>query len=111
MSKLAFGFGIAVIALLVISLYRAKSGAKGAAAEIAAIEVSIDEARQEKTLLEAEFAHLSRREWIEEYARTRLGMGPARAEQFARETDLDSIIGPPTPPADERVNREGEAAQ
>lgn len=111
MSKLAFGFGIAVIALLVISLYRAKSGAKGAEAEIAAIETSIDDARREKTLLEAEFAHLSRREWIEEYARTRLGMGPARAEQFARETDLDSIIGPPTPPGDNRVNREGEAAQ
>lgn len=109
MSKLAFGFGVAVIALLVISLYRAKSGAKGAAAEIVAVEAAIEDAQREKTLLEAEFAHLSRREWIEEYARTRLGMEPARAEQFARETDLDSVIGPPSLPADDRVAREGEA--
>lgn len=111
MSRLAFGFGLAVIALLVISLYRAKSGAKGAEADIAAIEASIEDAQRKVLLLEAEFAHLSRREWIEEYARTRLGMGPARAEQFARETNLDSVLGPPTPSADHRVDRTGEAVQ
>ncbi len=52
---------------------------------------------------------MSRREWIEEYARNELGMGPARAEQFARETDLDGLIGPPAIRVEddvERVDRE-----
>lgn len=110
MSRLAFGFGLVVIALLIVSLYQAKSGAKGAEAEIAEIERQIEEAEEERVLLEAEFAHLSRREWIEEYARTQLGMGPAKASQIAREADLDSLLGPPVDagPIDRRVARGGE---
>lgn len=111
MSRLAFFLGLVIVAVLIASLYRAKSGAKSAEAEIVEVEQRIAQAEEELTLLEAEFAHLSRRDWIEEYARTELGMGPAKAAQIAREADLDSLLGPPTEADDGRVPREEGAAQ
>lgn len=109
MSRLAFLFGLGVIALLVISLYRAKSGAEDAEVAIAEIEAAIEDGEHRKMLLEAEYAHLSRREWIEEYARNELGMGPAKAQQFASEAELDVVIGPAAAPDDERIDRDGGA--
>lgn len=97
MSKRAFLFGLIVVAVLIVSLYRAKYGASEARAEIAAIETQIDAAEHRKALLEAELSHMIRREWIEEYARRELGMGPPRADQFIRPQDLDSRIGPLEP--------------
>ncbi len=38
---------------------------------------------------------MSRREWIEEYARGELGMAPPRPEQIISEDDLDYIVGEP----------------
>ena len=95
MSRRAFLFGILVVSLLIVSLYRAKYGAKDTAAEIMAVEAQIEEAQHEKALLETELSHMSRREWIEEYARNELGMAPPRPDQIARESDLDAVIGPP----------------
>lgn len=108
MSKRAFLFGLAVIAVLIFSLYRAKYGARDTVAEIAQIEQQIADARQEQISLRTEFTHRSRQEWIEEYARKQLGMVPARAEQFVRMVDLDSRIGPPVSRTDpsEPVDRE-----
>ncbi len=94
MSRRAFVFGLIVVALLIFSLYRAKYGARDAAAEIAQIEMQIADAQARKALLEAELSHMSRREWIEEYARSELGMGPARAHQFVSAGDLDLVAGP-----------------
>ena len=42
---------------------------------------------------------MSRREWIEEYARNELGMAPPRPEQMANERDLDALVGLPVDPA------------
>ncbi|MEQ8301182.1 MAG: septum formation initiator family protein [Hyphomonas sp.] len=95
MSRRAFLFGILVVGLLIVSLYRAKYGAKDTAAEIMAVEAQIEDARHEKALLETELSHMSRREWIEEYARGELGMAPPRADQVAGESDLDEVVGPP----------------
>lgn len=95
MSKRAFFFGLAVIAVLIFSLYRAKYGARDSADQIAAVEAKIQLARAEHFELLTEFSHRSRQEWIEEYARNELGMGPARAEQFVRTVDLDGRVGPP----------------
>lgn len=95
MSRRAFLIGIVVIGLLIFSLYRAKYGARESAEEIAAVEAEIDEALRERKVLLGELSHLSRQEWIEEYARSELGMVPARADQFARPGDLDALIGPP----------------
>lgn len=95
MSRRVFLFGLLVVSLLIVSLYRAKYGAKDTAAELLAVEAQIEEARHEKVMLETELSHISRREWIEEYARSELGMAPPRPEQMAVEDDLDILIGPP----------------
>lgn len=108
MSKRAFFFGLAVVALLIFSLYRAKYGAQETVAEIETIEQQIEFAQAEQADLLAEFAHRSRQEWIEEFARHELGMVPARAEQFVRTVDLDGRVGPPMelPESDARTDRE-----
>jgi len=94
MSRNTFLFGLLVAIILVIGLYRAKDGARGSSADIARLEQEIASAYQQKRLLEAELAHMGRREWIEEYARNELGMQPARANQFATEFNLDLLVGP-----------------
>ncbi|MEO0608361.1 MAG: septum formation initiator family protein [Pseudomonadota bacterium] len=108
MSKRAFLFGLAVVAVLIFSLYRAKYGAQETVAEIKIVEQQIAAAETEHADLLAEFAHRSRQEWVEEYARKELGMVPAKAEQFVRTVDLDGRIGPPIeqPESDQRVDRE-----
>ncbi|MEO0882977.1 MAG: septum formation initiator family protein [Pseudomonadota bacterium] len=95
MSRKAFLFGLLVAMLLVVGLYRAKDGARQSSAEIVRLEAEISEAYRQKALLEAELAHMSRREWIEEYAREKLGMAPARANQIATEFNLDVLVGEP----------------
>ena len=95
MSRRAFFFGLLVAALLVFSLYRAKYGAKDTAAELMAVEAQIEAAQKEKAVLETELAHMSRRDWIEEFARKELGMAPPKADQMADEDDLDDVVGPP----------------
>ncbi|HPF23316.1 MAG TPA: septum formation initiator family protein [Hyphomonas sp.] len=99
MSRRAFILGLVIVGLLVFSLYRAKYGAKDTAAELMAVEAQIEEANHEKALLETELSHMSRREWIEEYARNELGMAPPRPEQMAGERDLDALVGVPADPA------------
>ncbi|MEX1249819.1 MAG: cell division protein FtsL [Hyphomonas sp.] len=96
MSRRAFFFGLLVAALLVFSLYRAKYGARDTAADLMAVEAQIEQAQKEKAVLETELAHMSRRAWIEEYARKELGMAPPKADQMADEDDLDDVVGPPT---------------
>ena len=78
-------------------LYRLVELAKDAresAEEIDRVESRIEEAVSERKLLLGELSHLSRQEWIEEYARNELGMAPPRADQFIREEDLPHILGP-----------------
>lgn len=101
MSRRAFILGLVIVGLLVFSLYRAKYGAKDTASELMAVEAQIEDARHERALLETELSHMSRREWIEEYARNELGMAPPRPEQIADESDLDVLIGVPVDPAAE----------
>ena len=100
MSRRAFILGLVIVGLLVFSLYRAKYGAKDTAAELMSVEAQIEDARHEKALLETELSHMSRREWIEEYARNELGMAPPRPEQMANEQDLDVLVGVPADPAE-----------
>lgn len=95
MSRKVFFFGLLVAGLLIFSLYRAKYGAKDTAAELMAIEAQIEQVQQEKALLETELAHMSRRDWIEEYARKELGMAPPKPGQMANEGDLDEMVGLP----------------
>ena len=94
MSRRAFLFGMAVIALLIFSLYRAKDGARDTVEEIAVVEDQIAAAQAEQVDLLAELAHRSRQEWIEEYARRELGMGPPQSTQYITATDIDDLIEP-----------------
>ncbi len=111
MSKRAFLFGLAVVAVLIFSLYRAKYGAQDTVADIKAVEIEIATAEAEQAELLAEFAHRSRQEWIEEFARKELGMVPARAEQFVRTVDLDGRVGPPMELRDSDLPVDREAPQ
>tara|TARA_B100001540_G_scaffold51246_1_gene46235 strand:+ start:47 stop:382 length:336 start_codon:yes stop_codon:yes gene_type:complete len=111
MSRRAFLFGLLVVGLLIVSLYRAKSGAKETAAELMAVEAQIEDAHHEKALLETELSHMSRREWIEEYARNELGMAPPRPEQMASEEDLDILVGEPREIGAGAEPPEGEGAE
>ncbi|MEM9738813.1 MAG: cell division protein FtsL, partial [Pseudomonadota bacterium] len=69
MSKTAFAFGLAIVALLIVALYRAKYGASEARADIVELDVQIEAAEERLALLETDLSHMIRREWIEEYAR------------------------------------------
>ncbi|MEZ5953352.1 MAG: septum formation initiator family protein [Hyphomonas sp.] len=103
MSRRAFILGLVIVGLLVFSLYRAKYGAKDTAAELMSVEAQIEDAKREKATLETELSHMSRREWIEEYARNELGMAPPQPEQMANEHDLDALVGVPVDPVAEDV--------
>jgi len=100
MSRRAFVFALLVVAALVVSLYRAKYGAREAAEQIAAVEAQLAEARERKALLETELSHMSRRAWIAEYARKELGMGPPRPDQFVTPEELDGRLGPVRAPGE-----------
>lgn len=97
MSKSALIFGLAIVALLIVSLYRAKYGASAARAEIAEVEAQIAKAEARLALLQTDLSHMIRREWIEEYARRELGMGPPRADQFVRAEDLEARLAADAP--------------
>ncbi len=95
MSLKSFSFGVLIIILLVTGLYQAKNHARVSGEEIVHLETELAKAYKQKSLLQAEYAHMSRREWIEDYARQHLGMGPAKAHQFVDKYTLDLLIGAP----------------
>jgi len=92
MSKRAFYFGLFVVAVLIFSLYRAKYGAQDSAEAIAAVEAEIVLEEERRLELLAELSHRSRQEWLEEYARERLNMGPPRADQYVSLNQLEDRI-------------------
>ena len=92
MSKRAFYFGLLVVAVLIFSLYRAKYGARDSATAIAAVEAEIALEQERRLELLAELSHRSRQEWLEEFARNRLDMGPPRVDQHVDLERLGSRI-------------------
>lgn len=91
MTRRAWSLGLIVAALLVVSLYRAKYGARDSAAEARELRREIAALKDEIGVLQAEFAHLARETWIAEYAREVLGMAPPRPGQFAGVRDIAAI--------------------
>ncbi len=79
-----------VIALLSVSVYRAKEGAQESEAKIAQLEKEIAAEKEDLRVLKAEEAHLSRPERIGQLASEKLGMGPVRPEQMSGEVAFDT---------------------
>jgi len=88
MTRRAWAIGLFVAIALIIALYRAKYGARESMAEKAELQAEIAQIEAEIRVLRNEFAHLSRPEWIAEYARKELGMGPPRSDQVMTVDEL-----------------------
>lgn len=101
MNRYMLYFGFIIIIVLIFSLYRAKYGAQESAAALQTIEREIADAKAERTDLLAELSHLTRQEWLAEYARNELGMGPPKAEQYITIAELDDLIGPAAPTSED----------
>lgn len=111
MSWKSAGFALLVIGLLVISLYRAKDGARESAREIATLEVQLEEAVARRRALLEQLDRKARREWLANYAEDELGMAPARAGQFANELNIDQLLGLPDTSQPSSLRETGEAPQ
>ena len=90
--KKIFIFAIIAVALLAVSVYRAKQGARESEAQIRALKEEVARQEEELSVLKAEEAHLSRPERIGPLARETLGLQPARPDQFMEEGALNDHI-------------------
>ncbi len=90
--KRLFAISFVVIALLAVSVYRAKEGAQASEIKIQKLEQQIAAAKEELRVLKAEEAHLSRPERIGPLAAEKLGMGPVRPEQLKGEAALQETL-------------------
>ena len=80
--------GLAVLLVLMLVVYLAKTFAGGERAEIARVEREISQERARVRLLRAEVAHLEQPERLERLSREYLGMEPIGAK---REIAADAI--------------------
>lgn len=88
MTKRAWAIGLFVALALIIALYRAKYGARESLVEKQDLQTEVAALEEELRVLRSEFAHLSRPEWISEYARRNLGMAPPRPDQIVSVEDI-----------------------
>lgn len=98
-----FATSLVVIALLVVSVYRAKEGAQESELKINQLEKQIAAEKEELRVLKAEEAHLSRPERIGPLATEKLGMGPVRPEQMTGESALQEKLSENVEKASEEV--------
>lgn len=82
--------GLAVLLVLMLVVYLAKTFAGGERAEIARVEREISQERARVRLLRAEVAHLEQPERLERLSREYLGMEPIGAKH---EVAADAISG------------------
>ncbi len=88
MTRRGWIIGILVAALLVVSLYRAKYGARESQAELRDLRDEIAATRKEIDVLRTDFSYLSSPEWLSEYATRKLGMSPQRPDQIKTEDEM-----------------------
>ncbi len=99
--KRFFFVALFVVALLAVSVYRAKEGAQESEEQIRQLEAQIALEREEVRALRAEEAHLSRPERIGPLAQEKLGMFPVKPEQMKQEADLNQRLDTVDTPAGE----------
>lgn len=95
MSWKSAGFALLVIGVLVVSLYRAKDGARASGQEIELLQAELDKAIAQQEELQGQLDRSATRRWLETYAETELGMSPVRAEQILSDMNIDQVLGPP----------------
>lgn len=86
---------IALIAVLAVGVFKAKSDAAGARKRVATLEKQVSEARDEARGLAAEVQYLENPRRIEALARRELGMAPADRSQRKRVDQLPALEAPP----------------
>ncbi len=92
MMRLLIAGGV-VVAGLAVGVYRAKLGAEQTDMRISDLRGEIVRVNEEISVLQAEEAYLSRPERIGPLARERLGMQPAKPEQFTADEMLTHRVG------------------
>lgn len=85
----------ALIVLLAIGLYKAKSEADIAREHVSKLETEVAAARAQIKTLSAEAAYLENPDRVEKLARKELGLKPASAAQHKNISDIDKALPPP----------------
>jgi cell division protein FtsL len=82
-----------VVAVLAVAVYRAKLGAEETEGKIDELQAEARKVTEEIAVMKAEEAYLSRPERIGPIARERLGLHPARPEQYTATEALSRRLG------------------
>jgi cell division protein FtsL len=82
-----------VVAVLAVAVYRAKLGAETTEAKIGELTTEARKVSEDIAVMKAEEAYLSRPERIGPIARQRLGLEPARPEQYTAAEALARRLG------------------
>jgi len=86
---------VALIVLLAVGLYKAKTEADLARARVAALQAQVDAAKAQVKSLAAESAYLANPDRIEKLAKQDLGLKHAELSQHKPIADIDSALPPP----------------
>ena len=82
-----------IVAVLAVSVYRAKLGAEETEGKIGDLQAEARKVTEEISVLKAEEAYLTRPERIGPIARERLGLQPAEPEQYTAPEALKRRLG------------------
>lgn len=92
MKRLLIAGGL-VVAVLAVAVYRAKLGAEETEARNVELQTEARKLTEEIAVLKAEEAYLTRPERIGPIARERLGLQPARPDQYTAPEALSRRLG------------------
>ncbi len=95
MSRMFNALAAAVALLLAVGLYKSKTEADAARANVARLHAEVAAAADEIRLLKAEVAHLESPARIEALARAKLGLAPAALSQHRTLDHLERALPPP----------------
>jgi cell division protein FtsL len=86
--------GLAVLLVLMLVVYLAKTFAGGERAQIAHVEREISQEKQRVRLLRAEVAHLEKPERLERLSREYLGLEPVTAKREIKAETIATLTAP-----------------
>lgn len=98
MRRALHALAVVIIVVLVVGLYKAKTDASRAAANVRALEAEISEAQADLRALRAEIAHLESPERVEALAERHLDLELGRESRALPEAAIDTELPAPTSP-------------